>query len=100
LTINNQYYILFIRGHLLPLALLCRLESGDIMKTKGLIIAKYDFVDKKTGKNIKTTKIVTSLGLYGLVTINSTLLNDYELLTEVPVTISIKDNKFVVEKVG
>lgn len=69
------------------------------MKTKGLIVAKYDFTDKK-GKIVKTTKAIVSLGLYGFVTLCSELLNDKELLTEVPLIITIKDNKFTIEKLG
>lgn len=69
------------------------------MKTKCLIIAKYDFVDKK-GRSVKTTKAIVSLGLYGFVTLNSELLNDSKLLNEVPVLVDVVDNKFKIIKVG
>lgn len=69
------------------------------MKTKCLIIAKYDFVDKN-GKAVNTSKAIASLGLYGFVTICSPLLNNYDLLTEVPITLVVKGNKFIVDKVG
>lgn len=69
------------------------------MKTKGLIIAKYDFVDKE-GKAVKTTKVIVSLGLYGFVTLCSPLLNDKALLTEHAIELSIKDNRFYIANVG
>lgn len=69
------------------------------MKTKCLVIAHYDFVDKEK-RQVKTTKVIASLGLYGFATLCSPLLNDKELLTEVPITISVKGNKFVIDNVG
>ena len=69
------------------------------MKTKCLVIAHYNFVDKNK-RQVNTTKVIASLGLYGFVTLCSPLLNDKELLTECPITLSIKDNKFVIDNVG
>lgn len=69
------------------------------MKTKCLIIAKYDFVDKN-GRAVKTTKVIASLGLYGFVTLCTPLLNDKPLLSEQSINLSIKDNKFYVDNVG
>lgn len=69
------------------------------MKTKCLIIAKYDFTNKQ-GKEVKTTKAIVSLGLYGFVTLNSELLNDYKIFQEVPIVLDVTDNKFKIVKVG
>lgn len=69
------------------------------MKTKCIIIAKYDFTDKN-GKSVKTSKAICSLGLYGFITLCSPLLNDKELLTEHPITLEVKDNKFIITNVG
>lgn len=57
-----------------------------------LVIAQYDFTDKK-GVNVKTTKFIVSLGEYGTIEDCNVQGNDLDLLEEVQVTLYYDENK-------
>lgn len=65
----------------------------------GLIVAHYDFTDKE-GRKVKTTKLKISLDQYGVIELCSDLANDFDLLSEVKVTLGFKGNKFVIDAIN
>lgn len=58
-----------------------------------LVLAHYNFVDKE-GKEVKRTKLRVSLGEYGVVDLTIPLEESLEILSEVKVELTYKDNKF------
>lgn len=65
-----------------------------------LVIAHYDFTDKKTGKKVHTSKMLVSLGEFGSCELCSELANDCELLSVVKVQLGYKNNKFVINSIA
>lgn len=64
-----------------------------------LVIAHYDFKDRKDGRDVKTTKLLISLEQFGTIELCSPLANDLELLSVCKVELGYKNNKFVINNV-
>lgn len=65
---------------------------------KSLVLTHYDFTDKE-GKKVQKTKYLVSLGEYGPVEVCGPLDNSLEILSEVEIELTYKDNKFRVVSV-
>lgn len=65
---------------------------------KALVLTHYDFVDKN-GHEVKKTKYLVSLGEYGPVEVCGPLDTSLEVLSEVEIELTFKDNKFRVVSV-
>lgn len=63
-----------------------------------LKIAHYDFTNDK-GKKVNTSKVIVNLGKYGYKEINTELANDYDVFTEIKVTLEYKDDKIKIKDV-
>lgn len=63
-----------------------------------LVLNHYDFTNKQ-GKAVKVTKFLVSLGQYGSIEATGPLQNNLDILQEVSVELTYKDNKFRVIKV-
>lgn len=70
------------------------------IETTALKIAHYDFTDKK-GKHVTTSKLLVSLGDFGVFTCCSTEANDIKLLSKCKVKIGVNesDNKLVIKSI-
>lgn len=69
------------------------------IETSALKIAHYDFTDKK-GKHVSTSKLVISLGDFGVFTCCSPLANDLKTLSKCKVKIEVSDdNKLVIKSI-
>ena len=69
------------------------------IETIALKIAHYDFTDKQ-GKHVSTSKLLISLGDFGVFTACSPLANDFKLLSKVKVKIGVNDsNKLVINSI-
>lgn len=70
-----------------------------MIETSALKIASYNFTDKN-GKHIETSKLLISLGDFGVFTACSTDANGLKLLEKCKVKISIDDrNKLVINSI-
>lgn len=67
------------------------------LETIALKIAHYDFTDK-TGKHVATSKLLVSLGDFGIYTCCSPDANDLKLLSKCKVKITIDNNNKLVIK--
>lgn len=67
------------------------------IETSALKIAHYDFTDKE-GKHIATSKLVISLGDFGIFTCCSPLANDLKTLSKCKVKVVVNDNNKLVIK--
>lgn len=63
-----------------------------------LVLMHYDFTNDK-GKQFKGTKFLVSLGTYGSVEANGPYTPDLDILSEVHLSLTYKDNKFRVKEV-
>lgn len=69
------------------------------IETIGLKIAHYDFNDKQ-GKHVATSKLLISLGDFGVFTACTPLANDLKLLSKCRVKISVNDsNKLIINSI-
>lgn len=64
----------------------------ETLEVSALKIAHYDFTDK-TGKKVCTSKMLISLGSFGVYSLCSTLANDKKLFEKFNVVIGVEDNK-------
>lgn len=60
---------------------------------KALVLCHYDFTNDK-GRRYTGTKYLVSLGCFGSVEANGNLNNKLNILEEVTVKLTYKDNKF------
>lgn len=67
------------------------------LETIALKIAHYDFTDKN-GKHVATSKLLISLGDFGIFSCCTPLANDYKTLSKCKVVIEINDNNKLVIK--
>ena len=64
-----------------------------------LVVTHYDFVNKQ-GREVKTTKLIVSLGEFGTQVVNTPLANDIDVLSVIKVRLGYKDNKFIVDSIA
>ena len=65
---------------------------------EALVLSHYDFINDK-GKRYTGTKYLISLGQYGSIEANGPVESNLDILSEVKVELTYKDNKFRVMKV-
>lgn len=71
-----------------------------MLDTSALKIAHYDFTDKE-GKHVATSKLLVSLGSFGVYTCCTPLANGLKLLEKCNVTIAITpNNKLVIKSIN
>lgn len=63
-----------------------------------LVLSHYDFTNDR-GKHYSGTKYLVSLGQYGSIEANGPAESNLDILSEVKVELTYKDNKFRVIKV-
>lgn len=69
------------------------------IETTALKIAHYDFTDKD-GKHVSTSKLLISLGDFGVYTCCSTDANELKILSKCKVKIAVNDkNKLVIKSI-
>lgn len=68
-----------------------------MLETVALKIAHYDFTGKD-GKHVATSKLLISLGDFGIFTACSPLANDIKLLSKCKVTIEVNERNNLVIK--
>lgn len=70
-----------------------------MLETVALKIAHYDFTDKNN-KHVATSKLLISLGDFGVFTACTPLANEFKLLSKIKVSIDIDDhNKLVIKSI-
>ena len=70
-----------------------------MLETTALKIAHYDFTDKE-GKHVATSKLIISLGDFGIYTCCTPLANDLKTFSKCRVKISVNDkNKLVIDAI-
>lgn len=70
-----------------------------MLETTALKIAHYDFTDKE-GKHVATSKLIISLGDFGVFTCCTPEANDLKIFAKCKVKIKVNDkNKLVIDSI-
>lgn len=71
----------------------------NTLETTALKIAHYDFTSKKDGKNVKTSKLLISLGDFGNIECTTPLANNLNVFDKCKVVLGVNEfNKFVIKE--